>query len=131
MSFGEEIDLVPLNTFLAATGRLLLPRIAEDRFRLFQVGNLERELLPHPYGILEPNPEMCSEVEIDSVSFVLVPALGFDRQCNRLGYGGGYYDRFLRAKPTIYSVGVGFREQLVEALPISKLDVPVQELYLC
>ncbi len=74
--------------------------------------------LRQPAGV-EPEP-------IELIDLLIVPALAFDRQCNRLGRGGGFYDRFL-ARPELkaITVGVAFAEQIVETLPIHPNDRPV------
>jgi 5-formyltetrahydrofolate cyclo-ligase len=60
-----------------------------------------------------------------------VPALGFDKDLYRLGYGKGYYDQFLARARDIPSIGVGFKEQLCqEPLPRDPWDIPVKELLL-
>ena len=103
-SFGSEIDLAPLNQALAAENRLLLV----------------------PYRI-----ESLIEVPLSKIDCILVPGLGFDRDKYRIGYGKGYYDRFLAGVGNILTIGVGFREQLCEEpLPRDPWDIPVQELML-
>lgn len=129
-SFGQEIDTSLLNLFLARTDRLLLPKIVERSLKIFQVTNPEKQLLPNSFGLYEPNPALCSEVDHDCIEVVLVPALAFD-QCNhRLGYGGGYYDRFLKEIPHAHTIGVGFKEQLIPALPIESTDISLEKVSL-
>jgi len=73
------------------------------------------------FGILEPNlPHFVLPSEID---LVLVPGVAFDRQKGRLGYGGGFYDRFLpKLSLDCLKVGVGFALQVVENLPLDAAD---------
>ena len=64
---------------------------------------------------------------------VVAPGLAFDRGCNRLGRGGGYYDRFLRESrrdPSLglMAIGVCFAEQIVERVPCDQADQPVDAL---
>jgi len=81
-----------------------------------------------PYGILEPAPA-APLARLDSGAVVLVPGSVFDRRGNRLGMGGGYYDRWLanegRGLPTI---GLAFHSQLVPEVPQGPLDIPVRWL---
>jgi 5-formyltetrahydrofolate cyclo-ligase len=63
-----------------------------------------------------------------SYDLILVPALAFTRQGYRLGYGGGYYDRFLSQHSTVLKIGVGFSHQLVTELPVESHDIPVNQL---
>jgi 5-formyltetrahydrofolate cyclo-ligase len=102
--FGSEIDLAPLNQRLAAENRLYLV----------------------PYRV-----ESLIEVPLSQIACILVPGLGFDRDNYRLGYGQGYYDRFLAEAKDILTIGVGFREQYCEEpLPRDPWDIPVKELLL-
>ncbi len=70
-------------------------------------------------------PEPPTENEAVTPNILFVPLVGFDRQGNRLGYGGGFYDRtlkMLRQKKDILAIGVGFSSQEVDKLPINKHD---------
>ncbi|MCQ2751914.1 MAG: 5-formyltetrahydrofolate cyclo-ligase [Coriobacteriales bacterium] len=60
---------------------------------------------------------------------VIVPLVAFDNQNNRLGYGGGYYDRFLKqVKPSCQIYGVAFKEQLIELVPVKKHDIALPKI---
>ena len=61
----------------------------------------------------------------ESPAITMVPALAFDRVGNRVGYGGGYYDRFLSANPKTISIGLGYDFQLLDQLPAEGFDVPL------
>lgn len=101
---GSEIDLNPLNQLLAAEGRLFLV----------------------PYKL-----DSLIHVPLTEIDCILVPALGFDREFYRIGYGKGFYDRFLAQAGDIPTIGVGFQEQMCEELlPRDPWDVPVKELIL-
>lgn len=79
---------------------------------------------PGPYGIPEPRPQYQRKVDPKEVDLWVVPGVAFDGTGNRLGFGGGYYDRLLsgaRGK----KVGVAFEFQVVDRLPIEKTDHPV------
>ena len=69
-------------------------------------------------------PETTSKKKVYPNIF-LIPLVGFDRQLNRLGYGGGYYDRYLtkvQNKYRIIKIGVGFSSQQIKNIPINKHD---------
>jgi 5-formyltetrahydrofolate cyclo-ligase len=129
-SFGTELDTHVLNQALAQLGKLVLPKTEADQLRLFHVEDV-RDLIPSSLSMLEPNPSHQQECSPDSIFLALVPALGFDSSGHRLGYGKGYYDRFLACHPHIHSIGIGFQEQLVDQpLPAAPTDCPVHELLL-
>lgn len=128
-SFGEEIDLWPLNHELAVQNRLLLPRMEGENLCIYYINNISN-LTPNSLGILEPNPSCCQRVDLEKISLALVPGLAFDSQNHRLGYGGGFYDRFLK-KLSTPTIGVGFTEQLSpETLPSTPQDLTLNSLLL-
>jgi 5-formyltetrahydrofolate cyclo-ligase len=117
-SLPEELDVVPLLERLHGAGhRICLPvmqgKAKPLAFRAWAPGDVMDVKL---WGIREPNPDQ-PELEPD---VLLVPLLAFDRHGWRLGYGGGFYDRTLRAHRTrnpITAIGVGFADQEVDAVP--------------
>lgn len=78
-------------------------------------------------GILEPIPEKAQLWEKDKIELLVVPGRVFEKEGYRIGFGGGYYDRFLKdfENPT---VSILWEEQFVEDLPIESFDIPVQNL---
>ena len=85
-----------------------------------------QDLDPGAYGIPEPL-AACQEVRPTARSLCLVPALAFDRQGGRIGYGGGYYDRFLAAFPGT-AVGLVRADFLADCLPAEPFDQKVKYL---
>lgn len=84
------------------------------------------DLAAGTWGIPEPRPEALRPLDPKTLDLVLVPGVGFDRQGYRLGYGGGYYDRFLRRlAPGCLCVGLAFSLQVVDELPREHHDRPV------
>ncbi len=130
MSLPDEIDTSLLNRYLATTHRLLLPKVVGNQIQVYYVTDIEKELEKQAFGLLEPIPALCRAASLEEVEVVLVPALGFDRHNHRLGYGKGYYDRFLSTLPTCPTIGLGFHEQLVEQLPHEETDRTLTHLSL-
>jgi len=131
-SFVDEFSTFQLNQRLAETGKLLLPKVIENHLKIFLVENIANQLKLNSWGIMEPIPEICQEIHAPHISFVLVPGLTFDASHHRLGYGKGYYDRFLKKLSTSSLVcGLGFKEQLTHnLLPSTTTDIPLQSLLL-
>jgi 5-formyltetrahydrofolate cyclo-ligase len=129
-SFDDEIDTTPLNLLLAHTGRLLLPKLCGDRLHIFQVTDLGTQLIRHSLGFYEPDPKRCVERENTYFETILVPALGFDADQHRLGYGKGCYDRFLKEVPHASTIGIGFKEQFIDHLPTDPTDIPLKKVSL-
>lgn len=105
--------------------RVALPRVvkSERRMEAVWVAGPE-ELAPGTMGIMEPRLEIPSADPRD-LELVIVPGLGFDRQGYRLGYGAGYYDRFLPEATTALRIGLTYEQCLVDALPREAHDLPV------
>ncbi|MDY5968972.1 MAG: 5-formyltetrahydrofolate cyclo-ligase [Bacteroidales bacterium] len=81
-------------------------------------------LRPGPqFGIGEPTGPLFEE--LDKVKLIVVPGVAFDRQRNRLGRGRGFYDRLLKSTPNAFKVGVAFRFQMFNTLPVEPFDVPM------
>ncbi len=88
---------------------------------------LSQETEVGAYGIPEPLPTLPL-VDLTKVDVVLVPSVACDRQGYRLGYGGGFYDRFLARKdisPTLKTVGITFANSHLEGLPTESWDIPL------
>ncbi len=125
--FGSELDTRPiLEDLWARKVRAVLPRVAAHR----QLDHLAvtgwDDLEPGAYSIPEPVAP-CQAVDPEGVDLILVPGVAFDRQGGRLGYGGGYYDRFLEACPAP-RVALAFDLQMVEEVPREDHDLGVHEI---
>jgi len=130
--FRNEVDVLPLLRSLLQRGaKIALPKVrkAEHRIDACLVDNLE-DLERGAYGILEPRSE--SRVDPQEIDLVIVPGVAYDENRNRLGYGGGYYDRFLTGlSASAVSVAPAFELQVVPQLPRDahdkRVDVIVTE----
>ena len=110
--------------------RLLLPKIEKDFLTVYEV-SCPQELCLSSFNIQEPNSLLCHKADLEKTAFlILVPALGFDTNLHRLGYGKGHYDKFLAKLPGILRWGIGFKEQKCEPFPIESHDLPMDELFL-
>jgi 5-formyltetrahydrofolate cyclo-ligase len=120
-SFGSEVDTAPVIERAHGEGRrVVLPYLDEDVMEVAEHRPGDR-LVPSSYGPAEPSRrEPVDPVEVDAV---VVPGLAFDRRGRRVGYGGGYYDRWLRRlRPDAVRIGVGFAFQLVDRVPAAGSD---------
>lgn len=78
-------------------------------------------------GIMEPNPQQTSQVNHDEIDLLFVPGLVFDQDGFRIGYGGGYYDRYLQHFHH-ETISLAFECQLVEHIPRNPYDMPVNRI---
>lgn len=127
MPMRGEADVLPLIQNAIQRGvRCALPRCAPGRsLRLFWVNDPETDTEPGSKGILEPK-ECLNECNTDGFSVIMVPGVAFDRQGRRLGWGAGYYDRFLAgAGRGALKIAPAFSFQVLDALPGLPHDVPV------
>lgn len=120
-SFGAEVptDAI-IEALLAAGVAVLLPAVDGDRLRAAPVASLA-EVAPGYRGIREPVRREPVEAAAD---VVLVPGVAFDDAGRRLGFGGGFYDRYL-ATATGVRVALAFEVQIVEQVPAGPGDEPV------
>ncbi len=87
------------------------------------------DLHPGYCSIPEPDPAKSPPVDTAGIDLVLLPGSVFDLQGGRLGYGGGYYDRFLaKEAPKALRIGLAFEKQVVDKLPIEPHDIPLHLL---
>lgn len=118
---GEADTSLLLETLWRRRVRVLLPRCRPETpgtMDLFCVAGLA-ELKPGAWGIPEPDPSACDLHEGCGIDLAIIPGVAFDRACNRLGMGGGYYDRLL-AQPGMaecLKIGPAYGFQIVERLP--------------
>jgi 5-formyltetrahydrofolate cyclo-ligase len=134
VSTAKEVSTDKLIETARKYGKLVYaPRITGQELLFHLFPEKKTALFLNSYGIGEPSPvqprlswDLCRARKV----LIIVPALAFDRGKNRLGRGKGYYDRFLgeikkQALGTCTRVGLCFSDQLVEALPAGKNDIPV------
>jgi 5-formyltetrahydrofolate cyclo-ligase len=124
VNLPEEIDISLINEELLKSKKLILPKIQ---------GN---ELIPTAFESFNPtfsplNLPPGNRVDYAAIECVLVPALGFDEQRMRIGFGKGYYDRLLKKLPQAFKIGIGFKEQKTDfPLPSEEHDQRVDLLLL-
>jgi 5-formyltetrahydrofolate cyclo-ligase len=123
-SFGSEVTTKDMADQLMGDGkRLLLPYLTPQGMEAAEVRPGEA-LLPTNYGPREPSRRI--PLDPGEVDVVATPGLAFDRRGFRLGYGGGYYDRYLtRLRPETIRIGLGFSVQMVEHIPEEPSDQKV------
>jgi 5-formyltetrahydrofolate cyclo-ligase len=123
-SFGSEVDTAPLIERLHAAGaRVVLPRVEGDEIVAvaFAPGDPATRT---PFGAFEPSG--TDVVDPWDVDVVVTPGVAFDRRGRRVGYGGGFYDRFLpRTRPGAPPIAVAFALQVVDEVPGGRADRPV------
>jgi len=126
-SMKDEINLWPLNQVLLKKNNLYLPKVYKNELKIHQITtlhNLKKSIL----GVLEPDSSTCSSTSLDKIDIALIPALAFDYQNNRIGYGKGFYDRLLD-KFSKDKVGICFNEQILPKIPVKSHDKKVDYFF--
>jgi len=125
-ALADELPTRPAFEALAALScRRLLPRIVGDTLE-FAAVDAWSELVPGSYGVLAPPPAALAEA-LTAADVVLVPGVAFGPAGERLGRGGGYYDRAL-AQAGPLRVGFAYQSQLVERVPVDSHDRPMDAI---
>jgi 5-formyltetrahydrofolate cyclo-ligase len=131
VAFRNEIDLGPLPDSLPRI-RWGVPRVVGERMAVHVYD--PEQLVRHRFGMLEPSPRL-PVIEPAEIDIVLVPGVAFDRRGGRLGFGGGFYDRFLPLTSAL-RVGISHAPCLADELPCDTFDArmdwvitPDQEVY--
>ena len=118
---GSEVDTHDIMLNVLEQGKnLLLPRIADDNLQFCVVTNLEK-LEKGSFEIMEPK-DNCKKAE--KIDCVLIPTVGVSKSGVRLGYGKGYYDRFLSLTDTI-KISLTYSKQIVKSIPNDSHDVKI------
>ncbi len=128
VTHGSEVITDHMITQALREGKTVtVPAIASvpDRsMRAARIASL-KQLAPGAYGIREPLPGRCPEVAPEEIDLIVVPGIAFDATGHRIGYGKGYYDKWLRHVPLRKRIGLAFGVQLVKRIPRSSHDEPV------
>ncbi len=124
---APEVETQELIASLLAGGkRVVVPIIERETcsLRLSYINELS-VLAPGTFNVPEP---LGHEIPADpaDVEVVVIPMLAFDRQGNRLGYGAGYYDRFLERCPHPVRIGIAYSCQEVDRLPFEPDDIAME-----
>ena len=132
VDWQNEVRTQSLITELLETGkRVIVPMVDKNSRQLkhSEIKNLAN-LKPGAFGIMEPMQNQVIEVDIKLIDCIIVPGVAFDLSGHRLGYGGGYYDAFLKQTSAL-KIALGFEFQIVEKIPTrdedEKIDILVTE----
>lgn len=129
VNFRGEVETMPLIRKALAQGKTVCVPLTDpenSRLLAFQITDPQHDLRPGYCGIPEPDPEKLAVIAPRMIETILLPGSVFDHHGGRLGYGGGFYDRFLATEaPKARRVGVAFELQVVNRLPLLPHDQPL------
>lgn len=121
LDFNNEVATDNLINELIKLGKTVASPITlkeERKLIPSQITDLENGIQYGAYNIREPKPECSPAINIKDLDVVIVPAVAYDKNCYRLGYGGGFYDRFLEnLRKDAVTVGIAFDLQIFNEVP--------------
>lgn len=127
VSLPQEIDTQRIIADAVLRGkRVAVPRCGADRQMEFFYVTSEDDLAPGTFGIPAPK-ETCALCVPQQNDLCIVPCLAADRRGYRLGYGGGYYDRYL-ARRRMQTIGLCYSAYVKDTLPTDSFDVSLQTI---
>ncbi len=121
VSFGKEVETHQLISHALQEGKeVLVPKVMGKDMVFVKINNLS-ELMPGTMGILEP--EGNEEAILSQNALMIMPGVAFDINLHRVGYGGGYYDKYLEQHDSLRKIALGFEFQLFSELPCEETDI--------
>lgn len=132
VDFRNEVQTGSIiNDALRRGKRVVVPitDVANKKLTPSQILDFPGDLEPGAWDILEPRPGCVRPVPADEIDLVIVPGVAFDTAGNRLGYGGGFYDRFLlTTKPGCVFAALAFEMQIRPNVYPGEYDLPIHML---
>jgi 5-formyltetrahydrofolate cyclo-ligase len=132
VDFRSELETVELiKSCLSQGKRVAVPLVDASTVRMIPllIKDPEKDLVLGYYDIPEPDPQKSLPVKAGEIDAAVIPGSVFDTDGGRLGYGGGYYDRFLvNDAPQAKRIGLAFELQVVEKVPMLPHDQPLDVL---
>ena len=126
LAMPEEVELSAFHDWAKANGkRVAFPLSGKHGKMEAYVPGAEGGMVQDRYGITAPDPARSTLVDPKEIDVVIVPMVGFDKDNNRLGQGGGYYDRYLTRCPGAKHIAVAFAEQEFDRIETDFFDLPV------
>lgn len=128
VSKGKEVpteDLIRRSIRMGKRVLVPLTDLENERIIPCEVKDPDGELEFGAFGVKEPRKGFRRPVDPGDIDLVIVPGVAFDRRGHRLGYGKGFYDRFLAEAKKADSVGLAYRFQVLREVPVEKHDVSV------
>lgn len=123
LPYNQEVRTVPMLEQAIRDGkRVAVPKVYGDEMRFIYLEDMTQ--VAEGYAGI-PEPIADEPVAQDPTALVLMPGMAFTKNGDRMGYGGGFYDRFLAAEPEHPTLALCYAFQVVESLPTEQYDIPV------
>ncbi|MBU3144217.1 5-formyltetrahydrofolate cyclo-ligase [Clostridium sp. CF012] len=129
LSFGNEVNTYTLAKWCLDNGKkVIIPYCINATREIipFEINNLTNDLTKSTFGIMEPKHDLLKKVCMEDIDLIIVPGVVFDEHCNRIGFGAGYYDRFLPKRvENTSTIGIAYDYQVINEIPTGVYDVPL------
>lgn len=123
LPYNQEVRTVPMLEQAVRDGkRVAVPKVYGDTMRFLYIEDFQQ--VEKGYAGI-PEPVFDEPVAEDQTALVLMPGLAFTKNGDRMGYGGGFYDRFLAEEPNHPTLALCYDFQIFECLPTEEFDIPV------
>ncbi len=125
VSVNDEVDTLDIISYALSDGKkVAVPYCCDKKMKFLVIESFD-DLCDGEFGIPTADPEKCELIGSVSNTLCVVPGLSFDIYGNRLGYGGGFYDRFLAENP-VDTVGLCYERCLSRSIPSDKYDIAIK-----
>ncbi|MGI6113438.1 MAG: 5-formyltetrahydrofolate cyclo-ligase [Mahellales bacterium] len=128
LSFGSEVITDNIIEWAWQTNKKVAVPICRPKTREMVPSIIDSfdQVKPGYFGIRQPKEELVRPIDKNEIDLIVVPSVAFDKNGYRVGYGGGYYDRFLAdIKKDVPKIGIAFDCQVVSRVPTDEYDIPV------
>ncbi len=127
LPYNQEVRTVPMLEQAILDGkRVAVPKCYGEEMRFIYIDDFASQVAPGYCNI--PEPIADGPVAEDKTALVLMPGLAFDPEGHRIGYGGGFYDRFLAEEPEHPTLALCYGFQMVDQLHTEEFDIPVDQV---
>ena len=118
-----EVDTIELIKYSLCIGKIVcVPVVNGGTMLFYKIDSIDALDSKNKYGILEPDPNNSICINGDFIDLFIMPIVSFDKSRNRIGYGGGYYDKYLNNLPGV-KIGIAFSIQKAEKIIAEQTDV--------
>ncbi len=126
LPYNQEVRTVPILERALKDGKqVAVPKVYGDEMRFIFLTDMDQVAAGYA-GI--PEPLADGPVAKDPTALVMMPGLAFDEKGRRIGYGGGFYDRFLAAEPSHPTIALCYAFQVLPEIPAEEFDIPVDQV---
>ena len=131
LSMRSEVETGGLLDYLLSRNKIVLAPVMDTKQRTltpYRIIDAKKDLALHPYGMYQPNRTTCLPFPLGQIDLIFVPGVAFDRKGYRIGYGAGFYDRFLPQCPQAIWLGLAYEAQIVTDTFPQPWDVPLHQI---